>query len=215
MKQVQMNRKHMLDTTLAFLDENPDKWQSIAKIGDVKIQLTDISQQIGTKAEEQETSQLAIGKMKVALKRTMAQKADILNDQVEVFAIVTGNAELAELMSDSLSSLFRMKNDDMTRRVKLIITSARENQESLVPDYGVTEEQIADLENDYDSFLEINGKPGEYRVKSRMATLGLEDLFTEANHLLTDQLDNLMKIFRRRDPNFYQGYLSAREVVDY
>ena len=42
MKQSQMNRKHMLDTTLAFLDENPDKWQTIPKIGDVKIQLTGI-----------------------------------------------------------------------------------------------------------------------------------------------------------------------------
>jgi hypothetical protein len=215
MKQSQMNRKHMLDTTLAFLDENPDKWQTIPKIGDVKIQLTGISQQIDTTAEDQEASQLAIGKMKAALKRTMAQKADILNDQVEVFAIVSGNDELAELMSDNYSSLYRMKNDDMMRRVKLIITSARDNQEALVPDYGVTEEQITDLENDYDSFLEINGKPSEFRVKSRMATVGLEELFTEANNLLSDHLDNLMKIFQRRDPNFYQGYLSAREVVDY
>ncbi len=39
--------------------------------------------------------------------------------------------------------------------------------------------------------------------------------FTEAHNLLTNHLDNLMKIFQCRDPNFYQGYLSAREVVNY
>ena len=109
----------------------------------------------------------------------------------------------------------KMKNDDMLRRVKTIIDAAVQRQEELVADYGLTAEQITNVQADYDRFRELNGQPREYRIKSAVATQSPEELFTETNNLLTNQLDNLMKVFKRRDPNFYNGYLKARMVVDY
>ncbi|MBI9068816.1 MAG: hypothetical protein JEZ09_16085 [Salinivirgaceae bacterium] len=215
MKQVQMNRKHMVDATLVFLDNNVSKWQSIAKIGEVKNQLDAINLAIDNAAEEQEQSQVTIGKVKQKLKHTICEKADILNDVIEVFALMTDKPTLADKMADSASDLLKMKNEDMLRRVKQIITAANENQELLTADYGLNAEQITDLQADYDHFLELNGQPREYQIKSSVATKSLEDLFAETNNLLVNQLDNLMKIFKRRDASFYNGYLKARMVVDY
>lgn len=215
MNQSQMNRKHMVEATLSFLDANAATWQSIAKIGEVKNKLGEVNLAIDAAAETQLQSQVNAGKMKADLKRIIAEKADILNDMVEVFALMTGDQILAQQMADSASDLFKLKNDDMLRRVKQIIGAAIENQEVLTAGYGLTAEQITDLQADYDRFLELNGLPREYRIKSGVATLTLEELFTEANNLLSNQLDNLIKIFKRRDPNFYNGYLKARMVVDY
>jgi len=215
MNQSQTNRKHMVETTLSFLDENATEWQSIAKIGEVKNNLSALNQAIESAAEEQDLSKVAVGKIKLALKRTLAEKADILNDVVEVYALMNGDDKLAQKMADSASDLFKMRTDDMLRRVKLIIDSAIERQEDLVADYGITEEQILDLQSDYDHFLELNGQPREYKVKSAVATQTLDELFAEVNNLLTNQLDNLMKVFKRRNPSFYSGYLKARMVVDY
>lgn len=215
MNQSQMNRKHMVDATLSFLDNNAATWQSVAKIGEVKNKLNDVSQSIDAAAEVQQKAQINIGKIKLELKRTISEKADILNDIVEVYALMNGDETLAQTMADSASDLFKMKYDDMLRRVKLIIDSATENQEALVAEYGLTAEQITGLQADYDRFLELNGQPREYQIKSGVATLTLDELFTEASNLLDNQLNNLMKIFKRRDSSFYNGYLKARMVVDY
>lgn len=215
MKQVQMNRKHMVEATLSFLDQNAATWQSVAKIGEVKNKLGEVNLAIDGAATNQQQAQVNVGKIKNELKRTIAEKADIINDMVEVFALMTGDQKLAQQMADSASDLFKLKNDDMMRRVKQIIEAATKNQQPLTAEYGLTTEQIADLQADYDRFMELSGQPREYQIMSGMATLSLEELLAEANNLLSNQLDNLMKIFKRRDPNFYNGYLKARMVVDY
>lgn len=215
MNTYQMNRKHMVEATLSFLDNNAATWQSIAKIGDIKNQLNDLNQAIDAAAVNQQEAQVSVGKIKTELKRTISEKADILNDLVEVFAQMTGDEVLAQTMDDSATSLFRMKNDVMTRKVKQIIDAATQNQETLTTDYGMTAEQITDLQTDYDHFQELNGQPREYQIKSSVATKSIDDLMEEAVGLLNDQLDKLMKLFKNRDANFYNGYLKARMIVDY
>jgi len=215
MNQRQMNSKHMIEATVTYLNEKAATWQSIAKIGEVKNTLGSINLAIDDTAELQSNSKVTIGKTKLALKRTVCEKADIVNDIVEVYALMNSKDKLAEKMADSASDLFKMKNDDMLRRVKLIIEKATGLQEPLAADYGLNAEQVVDLKVDYDQYLVLNGQPREYQIKSSMATQNMAELFTEANDLLSNKLDNLMKIFKRRDANFYHGYLKARMVVDY
>lgn len=205
----------MVETTLSFLDEKAAIWQSIAKIGEVKNQLSQLNLEIDNAAEEQQQSEVFVGKIKANLKRTICEKADIVNDIVEVYALITADEKLVQTMADSASDLFKMKNGDMLRRVKQIIDAAVAHQEQLVAEYGMTAEQVSDLQADYDRFLELNGQPREYQVKTSVATQTLTELFSQINDLLTNKLDNLMKIFKRRDPNFYSGYLKARIIVDY
>ena len=74
-------------------------------------------------------------------------------------------------------------------------------------------EQVEDLKADFDGFLALNGEPRLYRIASAQATKDLEQLFTAAHELLNKQLDKVMKVFRSRNANFYNGYLSARAIV--
>lgn len=215
MKQIQIDRKHMLDSTLSYLDTNADLWRSIAKIGEVKNNLDQLNLAIDAAAMDQEQSQVTIGKIKLALKRTIADKADVINDLVEVFALMNGDQKLAEKMADSASDLFKMKYDDMQRRVKVIIDSATQYQEELITGYGMTAEQVTDLQADYNRLQELSGQPREYQINSAVATQSLEELFSEMNNLLVNQLDNLMKVFKRRNATFYSGYEKARMVVNH
>ncbi len=54
----------------------------------------------------------------------------------------------------------------------------------------------------------------QYSIKRGVATQNIEELVKQGLDLLYNQLDNLMKIFKRRDPQFYQGYILARTIVD-
>jgi len=214
MNKNQINRKEMFDTVLSFLDTNSDKWSSIPKVGEFKNQFSVVVAQISDAQQAQQDAQVFIGKNKTQVKSIVAQKADILNDSVEAFALVTGNVELANKMAASYTELNRMRNADFVPAIKAIIGATEDNLEVLQPEYGVTTEQVDGLKSDFDEFLAISGQPRAYRVASVQATKDLEQLFDEAKDILDNRLDKVMSIFKRRDANFYNGYFAARIVVN-
>jgi len=210
----QVNRKNMLDAVNTYMDENVSKWQSIARLVSAKTELNQKLMAIDVAQAAQAEAQVTIGKSKLALKKAIAAKADVLNDLVEAYALIDGEDELARQMSDSQSDLYRLPYDEFFIQVKAIIEKATELQDMLVNDFGMTAEQVSDLQNDLTRLLEINGKPRAYQIKSSVATNEISQLLSEANEVLTNQMDKLISIFRRRDPNFYHGYKKARMIVD-
>ena len=214
MNQKQINRKEMYDATLHYLDLNSQKWSPIQKIGEFKNELVEINKSIEIEAKKQADAQIFVGKSKTQLKHIIANKADVLNDTIEVYAMLTGNNALAQQMADSASSLNKMKKENFIMRVKLIVEKATEFLKQLTKEYGVTKEQVTDLQSDIDTFLEMNGMPRAYRIESSVATQDLTTLFTQATNVLENKLDKVMKIFKNKDANFYNGYVSARMVID-
>lgn len=210
----QINKKEMLDAVSAYLDANAATWTSINKVGEVKNQLEAIRTDIESAATTQAATEATFGQTKLALKKTIANKADIVNDMVEVWATLNGDDELARRMSDTEWKLFRMPYEAFVIRVALIIEKAQEHQEELIADYGMTAEQITNLQTDLDNLLEIMGKPRQFTIQRAVATQSLSELIELGLELLKSQLDNLMKIFKRRDPAFYDGYIRSRIVVD-
>lgn len=203
----------MYDTVLSFLDSNSALWSSILKVGEFKNQFTDVVVQIDTAQYAQQQAQVFLGKNKTQIKSVVAQKADILNDSLEAFAVVTGDKKLENKMAASYSELFQMRNADFIPAIKTIVEAAEAHLEVL-SEYGITAEQVEDLKTDFDGFLEINGQPRAFRVASVQATKDLELFFSEANDILDNKLDKVMSIFKRRDPGFYNGYQAARVIVD-
>jgi uncharacterized protein YdcH (DUF465 family) len=214
MDKKQTNKKEMFDSVNLFLDSNAEKWGSISKLAAVKNQFSDLIAQIEVTIDQQSQAKTYLGKNKVQLKKTIADKADILNDSLEAMALMENLDQLASRMSDTFSSLFRMNNIDFLAKVKEIIQAADEYTTVLTTDYGVSQEQIDGLKADTDRFAEVNGLPRAYQVASRQATQNLDALFSQAIDLLNNTLDKLMSIFRRRDAVFYNGYLASREIVD-
>ena len=113
----------------------------------------------------------------------------------------------------SFSDLFRLGNDNFVTVINETITLL-DGKVADLADYGVNKNQIKDLKNSFDNFLELNGKPRQFRISSVVATATLEELFQQSNDLLTKKLDKVMKRFKNTNPTFYKGYLAARVIVD-
>ena len=141
------------------------------------------------------------------------EKADILNDQVETYALITGNLALEAKMSASMSDLVKLNNNQFVMKVQEVVVESETHLDPLLNDYGVNEGQLEDLKNDLDSFCALQGMPRAYQISSAVATKNLDELFKQAHDTL-QKLDKAMKLFKRRDANFYNGYLAARVVVD-
>lgn len=210
----QINRKERNEDIIIYLDTHVQKWSSISKVGEFKNEFESINSQIEESQEAQQEAKVYVGKNKKQLKKTIADKADIINDLVETFALVDNNPELESMMAASASELFMLRNEDFIVRIKEIISQAENHKKTLKKEYGLTDAQIIDLQTDMNSFQKLLGKPRAYQISSTQATQDLDYLFKESNRVLTQKLDKVMKIFKRRDANFYNGYLAAREIVD-
>ena len=209
-----INKKEMYDVVISYLNGKLSAWSSIPKVGEFLNQFTAVVAQIDTAQYAQQQAQVFLGKNKTQIKSMVAEKADILNDIVEAYALVTGNEKLRLQMSAGYSDLNRMRNADFIPAIKAIIKAVEDNIEVLTAEYGATREQVEGLKADFDAFLAINGQPRAYKVASVEATKNLEMLFDEADAILNDRLDKVINIFKRRDPGFYNGYLAARVIVD-
>nr|WP_320023513.1 hypothetical protein [uncultured Draconibacterium sp.] len=214
MNKNQINKKEMYDAVSSYLDSKSALWASIPKVGEFKNEFTAVITQIDTVQYEQQQAQVFLGKTKTQIKSVVAEKADILNDSVEAFALITGNEELRVKMSASYTSLYRLRNADFIPAIKAIIEAVEANIRVLTREYGVTAEQVEGLKSDFDEFLAINGQPRAYKIASIEATKSLELLFNEADAILDNKLDKIMSLFKRRDPAFYNGYIAARVIVD-
>jgi hypothetical protein len=163
--------------------------------------------------DDQSAAQVFVHKYKKQQKLLVAEKADILNDALQVYAGLKEDAGLENKAAKSYSVLYMLRNEDF----KTVITetiSLLEEKLTALADYGVAEPQITDLKNSFNNFLALNGQPRQYRISSVVATESLKELFTQSSKLLRRKLDKVMKRFKKTDPKFYKGYLAARVVVD-
>lgn len=209
----QTNRKEMQEDVINYLNTSASKWSGIPIIGNIKNELNEVNAGIDNRLKKQTESRVFMGKNKAQLKRVMAEKADILNDQVETYASINGDLALEARMRASMSDLVNLKNEQFVVKIQEVVTEVENYLEPLSAEYGVNEAQVADLKSDLDVFLDMQGMPRAYQIESVMATQSLDELFKQSTIVL-QKLDKVMKIFKRRDTNFYNGYLAARVVVD-
>nr|WP_321454144.1 hypothetical protein [uncultured Carboxylicivirga sp.] len=214
MNELQLNQKEMFSVVLIYLNNHASVWSVIPKIGSLKTEFESLLAVIEQKVVEQDQAKTYLGLKKKDLKRLIADKADIMNDQVEAFALIEDKPELALRMDQSKSDLIELKNEMFIDKVDEILVETEKYIKPLSSEYGVTVEQIKDLSIDLDNFKGLNGMPRKYQIDSIVATKDLVILFKECNDLLKNKLDKLMKIFKRRNASFYNGYLAARRIVN-
>jgi hypothetical protein len=213
MNQNQINRSQMLDAVKAYLDQNASIWSAVPIIEILVSQVNDLMVAITVHKDAQNAARVFVHKKKKQQKLLVAEKADILNDALQVYAGLKEDAGLENKAAKSYSVLYMLRNEDF----KTVITetiSLLEEKLTALADYGVAEPQITDLKNSFNNFLALNGQPRQYRISSVVATESLKELFTQSSKLLRRKLDKVMKRFKNTDPKFYKGYLAARVVVD-
>jgi predicted DNA-binding protein len=213
MTQRQINRLQMMQATHAYLDQNTSIWNSIPAIVRYKTELNSLLSEIKQLALEQEASRVYIGGSLQEMKDQLALKMDILDDALEAYAADTNNVELMVQASNSKDRYVRLPHEEFETKVKMMLELLEQHVPDMA-DYGLLPEQLDDVRQGFDDFLQKRGKPRAYRIASRIATQSLAELFDAASQTL-DRLDNVLKRFKRSNPSFYTGYQAARMIVDH
>lgn len=213
MNKDQNNKLDMYEAVQTYLDTNTDKWNGVPVLITFKNQFSELLSNIREHQENQEAARVFLGANKTTQKRFVSEKADILNDALEAYAAIEENIELEQKAAKSFSDLNRLRNQDFVTVVTETIILLEQHLEALA-DYGVTADQITDLKNSFDQFLTLQGQPRQYRIAGKQATLNLAELFENTSSLLSNKMDKVMKRFKRTDANFFNGYQTARIIVN-
>lgn len=209
----QKNKFEMYQQVQNLLDDYTTLWNAIPIQVNLKNELDDYIQSVRQMTEVKSDLGTALGRSKNGLKKAVSEKAGNLAAIINAYAAINGDDELQDKTSITMSDYYKTRNAELPALVSNLIEIVKTNLKHL-KDYGVTADQIKDLESSLDDFEEVNGRPRLRQVKLSQTVSQLEELFKECDRLLYDKIDMLAKRYRSSDPGFYYAYDSARTIVD-
>lgn len=132
---------------------------------------------------------------------------------VFAYASVISDHELQRKVQCSPSGLKRMTDTELRNMCNEVFKAAVKVVD-LLADYGVTMEDVKQLQKEIDDYAQVIAAPRDALITRAKATARLEELFDQADKILKEQMDKLMIMFKTKAPDFYNEYFNARKIVD-
>lgn len=149
------------------------------------------------------------GNSKQNLARATADTAAIIS----AYASATGNPTLKAEVNYSYSKLIRLRDEMLAPICRIIHTRGTENS-GAIKNYGITAEKLDELNTAIENYTAKTPNPRAAVSNRKTQNANLIELFRQADALLKNQIDPLMRNFRATNSDFYNTYQSAREIID-
>jgi hypothetical protein len=122
--------------------------------------------------------------------------------------------ELISIAGISARKLDRMKEVDLIIKCKQLYTEAKKISATVLKNFGLSSEEIEDLNAKADAFEKAIGERGSAGAEKAGTDINISDLFKEVDDRLDNDLDVYARKFIDKDKAFYDGYTAAREIKD-
>jgi hypothetical protein len=149
---------------------------------------------------------------KAELRDSLADAAARLSAALVTWADVRGDRPLLHAARLSRSAVLGGRELEAADRVDNLLALARAHAADLVP-YGISGEQLDDLDDLLQSFSETIGRPRHVIREGAVARRSLADLFATADLHLA-RLDRLATVLEPSHPAFVAAYRAHRRVVN-
>ncbi|MDR1458742.1 MAG: hypothetical protein LBI60_00785 [Bacteroidales bacterium] len=124
--------------------------------------------------------------------------------------------KLLSLLTEASVNKSNFYNEEGNKKLSLaknIFQTANNIAPNLAP-YGVTTELLDNLRKAILGYEENIVKPRDATVQQKKHTQSLKLLFATADSLLYDKLDKLIVLFKDSNQDFYNEYISARNIIN-
>jgi len=207
------NSVRMLKATELVLGQNQAKWATSVVLAKSVPAYIALVGQIDDAAVSADKNISAAAIAKNEIRDCLEEETFLCSVALLSVANYEKNTALAQPVRLSESMLDKMKDDDLITTCKTVLNLAKANAKK-IEDYGIIAEDVTKLETLIGQFSEVQASPRS-EVSSRIAAkISMNEVIREAKELLTDQIDLQMELIRRREPEFYNAYQSARKIID-
>lgn len=201
------NRDQTLEkliTTLSYLDANTKIWNRVPIVCTYRDHLADAVGSLQEEMTNQSNSSDFSGSTLQQLRITIAEKMDILDDILEAYADDIADKKLLDEAENSKSDYLRLTNDGFERKVTTILQLLDKHKEQL-GNYGLTQEQVADVKANFDAYKEKRTQP-QISQKSKEPNSQQFQLLLDEGISIYDRLGKVMVRFRTSNSSFYNGF---------
>lgn len=162
--------------------------------------------------EQQKLSKKGVTDSKNQLKESLIVLTADYARKLGAFAKFTNNAKLAQEVKFSEGKL-RQVADTAVKNYGQIVYNLAQPLVGSLTQYGITDETQATLADAITAYNDSIGKPGAERSEGTQITKQLATLFKTADTAL-ENMDAAVEIIRLTEVDFYNGYKSARKVIE-
>jgi hypothetical protein len=212
METKQTNRITMYDTTTAYLDSHNPVWNSMAPLGDALQRFKDERAAIETAAQQQEAPSGAADS-KAAARDALEDVLFLMCQALGFLAHTSNDHDLLALTDVNPSSLDKLPADELINRATLVLARANTRKTELAT-LHVTQANLDELSQALNNFSGLKNQPRAAAVARTTQTQSLESLIRGANGILNNEIDRMVNLFSRSNPEFVAGYQTARVIVD-
>lgn len=163
-------------------------------------------------AQQKSAPRTGVAADKTAARQTLCRTADTIAGYIFAYASSASNNTLKNEMDTTYAKLFKIRDEELAPRCQNIHDRGAENLSALA-DFGVTAALLANLQTAIDNYSAITPKPRTALSERKTNTANIAALLDANDHILEDQLDRLIELFRPANPDFVQTYETIRNVV--
>ncbi len=212
MDTIQTNRVTMFKTVSAVLDDHNSVWSSMARMQTAVTRFKGNIISIDRAAQLQETPSGAADD-KAAARDALEDVLFLVCEALAVLAHTDNDHDLLALVALRPSTLQRFDAEELSNRAATVLTEANARKTALA-ELNVTQANLDELDQALQNFNQSKTSPRTATAAKKVQTATLADLISETSGMLRSEMDLLVDLFRRTNPEFVAGYRAARVIVD-
>jgi hypothetical protein len=209
----QNNIVNMFQTTFSFLDQNDPVWSSTVAFVDAVTRGKAGLSAITDSARAQESPTGGVTGDKVQARTDLEESLLAIADQLSAFAAKQGDHDMGAKVEMTKSSLDKMTDNALDQATQRVVTLAQEKITAL-KDYGVSSEEITALDTARSNYAGIKTSTREAAVGRKTQTESLPQLIANVRSIFRNEIDKMVTMKKRKNPDFYAGYFGARVIVN-
>jgi acetolactate synthase regulatory subunit len=130
-----------------------------------------------------------------------------------VYGFRTNNQQLLSKMSINKRMLYNGHDNEILTLTKNV-SAELATYIPMLGNYGIDPTELDAFNKTIATFETLISKPQITIGERKLHTGNLKHLFAEADSILYDQLDKLIVLFKTSDPDFYNLYKTARNIIN-
>ena len=181
----------------------------VAAVAELKDNITSIRD---VQLEKVQVNVSAASLEKRAAERRMIEPSVKMSNALYVIGFTTENKDLITLQGISERSFYNATNNAALTLARKILGIAQEYASELA-NYGIGTAEITALETAIKDYHTLIAKPMDSIGEKKQKTTNLVQLFASFDSIFYDKLDKLMVLFKTSQPDFYDEYKTARNII--
>lgn len=208
----QTNTVTMLKTVDSVLDDHNSVWSTMAQMQTAVTEYKGKLSAIDGSAQRQQTPSGA-GDDKEEAREALEDVLFLACEALAVLAHTGSDHDLLALVAVRRSVIDKFDDEELSNRAATVLTEANARKAALAG-LNVTQANLDELTQALERFNTSKTNPRAATAARKVQTASLASLIREAIAILRNQIDRMMNLFGRTNPDFVAEYRAARVVID-